>query len=81
MFTYFQKNVQKYKDSTRRQKNFENARRYDKIIFFKDDFRFFLCFLKHFGNSQEGSGPGPDFDQIFEVPEIIQKALEYDRGP
>ena len=25
--------------------------------------------------------PGPDFDQIFEVPEIIQKVLEYDRGP
>ena len=24
---------------------------------------------------------GPDFDQICEVPEIIQKVLEYDRGP
>ena len=24
---------------------------------------------------------GPDFDQIVEVPEIIQKVLEYDRGP
>ena len=25
--------------------------------------------------------PGPDFDNIFEVPRIIQKVLEYDRGP
>ena len=24
---------------------------------------------------------GPDFDDFFEVPEIIQKVLEYDRGP
>ena len=24
---------------------------------------------------------GPDFDEIFEVPEIIQKVLQYDRGP
>ena len=25
--------------------------------------------------------PGPYFDQMFEVPEIIQKVWEYDRGP
>ena len=49
------------------------------IIFSQDDSIFFVYCLKHFGNSYEVYGP--EFDQIFEVPRIIQKVLVYDRGP
>ena len=53
--------------------------RLTKIICFQDDsifscmFKAFLVIIKRY--------PGPDFDKNFEVPEIIQKVLEYDRGP
>ena len=53
--------------------------RYPKFIFAKDVpilFLYFLAILVIVGRST-----GPDFDQIFEVPEIIQKVLEHDGGP
>ena len=50
-----------------------------KIIFFEDGP---ICVLYFLGSLVIiGRATGPDFDQIFEVPEIIQKVLGYDRGP
>ena len=54
--------------------------RLTKIIFVQDDSILFLVFLLSILVIIRRS-PGPDFYQIFEVPGIIQKALEYDRGP
>ena len=42
-------------------------------------FPYFLYFLSI--SVIIGMAMGPDFDHIFEVPGIIQKVLEYDRGP
>ena len=50
-----------------------------KILFFKDN-SIFSCVVESFV-VRIGRSPGPDFDKMFEVPEIIQKVLEYDREP
>ena len=44
-----------------------------------DTNKMFLYFLEYSGDNPEVSGP--DFDIFFKVARIIQKVLEYDRGP
>ena len=39
------------------------------------------CFSGIFKVNGDEKERDPDFDKIFEVPEIIQKVLQYDRGP
>ena len=62
-----------------KQSNFQMLR-YQKIICFKGDFIIVLVLFEQFLVIVRRV-TGPDFDKIFEVPKIIEKVLQYDRGP